>query len=64
VGWLPEGVDDRVASARAAQAGLQAYPLSAFQLQGRPRGALLLGYACVPEDELAEGVTRLARALR
>ncbi|WP_240359006.1 PLP-dependent aminotransferase family protein [Pyxidicoccus trucidator] len=64
VGWLPEGVDDRAASAKAAQAGLQAFALSAFQLQGRPRGALLLGYACVPEEELAEGVSRLARALR
>jgi GntR family transcriptional regulator/MocR family aminotransferase len=63
VGWLPEGVDDRAASARAARVGLAANPLSAFALQGAPRGALLLGYACVPEAELAEGVTRLARAL-
>ncbi len=63
VGWLPEGQDDRAASERAAHAGLMAAPLSAFQLHGQTRGALLLGYACVPEEELKEGVSRLARAL-
>jgi GntR family transcriptional regulator/MocR family aminotransferase len=64
VGWLPEGRDDREASERAAKAGLVANPLSAFRLHGQGRGALLLGYACVPEKELVEGVSRLARALR
>jgi GntR family transcriptional regulator/MocR family aminotransferase len=57
-------MDDRAASERAAQAGLVTTPLSFFRQQGQGRGALLLGYACVPEQELVEGVSRLARALR
>ncbi|WP_241758630.1 MocR-like pyridoxine biosynthesis transcription factor PdxR [Pyxidicoccus parkwayensis] len=64
VGWLPEGVDDSAASERAERAGLWAYALSDFRLESRGRGGLVLGYACVPEAELTEAVSRLARALR
>ncbi|MCP3138659.1 MocR-like pyridoxine biosynthesis transcription factor PdxR [Pyxidicoccus xibeiensis] len=63
-GWLPEGVDDRAASARAAQAGLLAFPLSQFRLESRGRGALMLGYSPVPEEQMDDSVARLARALR
>jgi len=64
VGWLPEGVDDRAAAERAIQAGVMVMPLSAFRVRSTGRGALLLGYAAVREEQLAEGVRRLARALR
>ncbi|NVJ21699.1 MULTISPECIES: PLP-dependent aminotransferase family protein [Myxococcus] len=64
VGWLPEGVDDREAAARGVEAGVMTQPLSAFRTQSPGPGALLLGYACVPEKEIAEGVRLLARALR
>src|SRR5215217_2928321 len=64
VGWLPEGVDDRQASARGIEAGVMTQPLSAFRTRSTGPGALLLGYACVPEKEIAEGVRLLARALR
>ncbi|AGC43077.1 GntR family transcriptional regulator [Myxococcus stipitatus DSM 14675] len=64
VGWLPEGEDDRAATARVLQAGVLTQPLSAFRVQSQGRGALLLGYACVPEERIPEGVRMLARALR
>jgi GntR family transcriptional regulator / MocR family aminotransferase len=64
VGWLPPGVNDRDAARRAAVAGIAVEPLSAFRIQSRGRGALLLGYASVPEDRIADGVRRLRDALR
>ncbi|WP_257457877.1 MocR-like pyridoxine biosynthesis transcription factor PdxR [Archangium lipolyticum] len=63
VGWLPPGMDDRTAAARAAAAGVVALPLSAFRSQTSGRGALVLGYAAVPEPECSEGVRRLRQAL-
>jgi GntR family transcriptional regulator/MocR family aminotransferase len=61
--FLPEGVDD-VAASRAAEAeGVTASPLSAYRLQPSSRGGFYLGYAGVPEREIAAGVERLARAL-
>jgi GntR family transcriptional regulator / MocR family aminotransferase len=64
VGWLPTGIDDRTAAARAAEHGVQAQPLSAHALQPPSRGGLLLGYAAVPQPEIEQGVRRLAEALR
>ncbi|WP_223755531.1 PLP-dependent aminotransferase family protein [Myxococcus sp. RHSTA-1-4] len=64
VGWLPEGADEGAAVERAASAGVVVIPMSSARLDSRGRGGLLLGYACVPEEEIAEAVTRLARALR
>ncbi|MCY0997699.1 PLP-dependent aminotransferase family protein [Myxococcus sp. MISCRS1] len=64
VGWLPAGVDDGVAAARGIEAGVMTQPLSAFRVASRGPGALLLGYSCVPEDQIEEGVRLLARALR
>lgn len=64
VGWLPPGRDDREASARAAARGVRAYALSELRIHAADRGALLLGYAGVTEEEIAEGARRLAAALR
>jgi GntR family transcriptional regulator/MocR family aminotransferase len=64
VGWLPRGVDDRAVAARAAEAGIETHPLSEFAQLPLDRGALLLGYASVGEDELRRGARRLAAALR
>lgn len=62
VGWLPPGIDDRMASCQAAAHGVQTPPVSAFCLEPLQRGGLLLGYAAVNEREIAEGVHRLAAA--
>lgn len=63
VGWLPPGVDDRDASRRAAAEGLEVMALSFFSGERRRRGALLLGYAGLTPEDIADGVKRLARAL-
>jgi GntR family transcriptional regulator/MocR family aminotransferase len=64
VGWLPEGVDDQIASQQAAAHGVDAFPLSTYGLEKPRRGALLLGYTAVNEEEIEYGVARLARALK
>jgi GntR family transcriptional regulator/MocR family aminotransferase len=64
VGYLPEGVDDRVASRRAAAYQVDVPPLAAFALASPQRGGLLLGYAAVSQAEIYAGVRRLAAALR
>jgi GntR family transcriptional regulator/MocR family aminotransferase len=67
VGWLPPGVDDRVAARAALARDVEVPPLSAYRLRPRRRGArggLLLGYAAYPPREIAEACGRLAAALR
>ena len=62
IGWLGGGLDD-VATARAAErAGLHVLPVSPLSV--RPLApALVLGYAGVRDDEIREGVNRLAIVL-
>jgi len=74
---LAARMDDRVAEARAAAAGLTAPALSSFYLGAPGDGAsrdggghgsrcgqgLLLGYAAVAEPEIEKGIETLARAL-
>ncbi len=64
VGWLPDGVDDQLAYRRAASYEVEAPPLSTYYMEQPGRGGLLLGYTGVNEDEIREGVARLAAALR
>ncbi len=64
VGWLGPGRDDEQASAAAARDGVEAAPLSRYALERPPRGGLLLGYAGYQPRAIAEGVDRLAGALR
>jgi GntR family transcriptional regulator/MocR family aminotransferase len=62
VGWLGQGLDD-IATARAAErAGLHVLPLSPLAIRPMPP-ALLLGYAGVRDDEIRDGVNRLAIVL-
>jgi GntR family transcriptional regulator/MocR family aminotransferase len=62
VGWLGQGLDD-VATTRAAErAGLHVLPLTPFAVRPLPP-ALLLGYAGVRDDEIRDGVNRLAIVL-
>jgi GntR family transcriptional regulator / MocR family aminotransferase len=63
IGWLPEGVDDRAASERAARRRVRAMPLSAYSLEPLPRGGLVLGYTSLNNRQIRDGVRRLARAL-
>ncbi|WP_437968382.1 PLP-dependent aminotransferase family protein [Sorangium sp. So ce260] len=64
LGWLPAGRADGAAAESAAASGVRCVALSELRVRSAGRGALLLGYAAVPEDEIAEGVRRLRTALR
>jgi len=63
LGWLPVGVDDRVAARRAAGWGVDTAPLSSYTVEQAQPGALLLGYAATTEAGIEEGVHQLALAL-
>lgn len=63
IGWLPPHLDDRQISHLAAQEGVDAPALSAYCEQIPQRAGLLLGYAGVNEQEIAQGVSALARVL-
>jgi GntR family transcriptional regulator/MocR family aminotransferase len=64
MGWLSRGQDDRQASQAAAQAGVEAPPLSAYCLSRPARGGLLLGYAGCDARHIRDGVRQLGAALR
>ncbi len=63
VGWLPDGVDDRVAAARATEHGVEAPAISQYYAGTAGRAGLVLGYAAVPAKESRAAVRRLAAAL-
>ncbi len=63
VGWLPESVDGDTASRRAAQYGVVAPSIALYSLLPSSPQGLVLGYAAVNEEQIAEGVQRLGRAL-
>ena len=64
VGWLNEGVDDREAYRSAAAYEVEVTPLSTYYTESPGRGGLLLGYTGVNDQEIRDGVRRLAHALR
>jgi GntR family transcriptional regulator/MocR family aminotransferase len=64
VGWLERGQDDASVSRRAAALGVEAPPLSAFSMEPRRTGGLVLGYAGFEESEIERGVRRLAAVLQ
>jgi GntR family transcriptional regulator/MocR family aminotransferase len=63
IGWLPLGIDDRDVSRRAAEANLKLAPVSAYCLNQKLRGGLLLGYTAFNERQIKLGVKKLARVL-
>jgi GntR family transcriptional regulator / MocR family aminotransferase len=63
IGWLPPGVDDREVSRRAAEAKLKIAPVSAYCLNQKLCGGLLLGYTAFNERQIKLGVKKLARVL-
>ena len=60
---LPAGVDDVALAERARACGLAIAALSPHY-QAQPRPGLLLGFGAMNEDQLAEGVRRLAPLAR
>jgi GntR family transcriptional regulator/MocR family aminotransferase len=63
IGWLPEGVDDREVSRRAAAYGVDARPLSTYRSQPGGRGGLVLGYAGYEPRQIRRAMRLLGQAL-
>ena len=63
IGWLPDGDSDREVSRRGAEAGLNLAPVSAYCINQKLRGGLLLGYTAYDEKHIRQGMKRLARVL-
>jgi GntR family transcriptional regulator / MocR family aminotransferase len=63
IGWLPPGIDDRDVSRRAAEADLKLAPVSAYCIDQKLPGGLLLGYTAFNERQIKQGVRKLARVL-
>ena len=65
IGWLPEGIDDRIVSEKAAALGIKAAAISSFSLtKQKERGGLILGYTATGEKQIKQGVKKLAEALK
>jgi GntR family transcriptional regulator / MocR family aminotransferase len=62
LGWLPEEADEHELAMLADQHGVTVYPLSEFWIGPAERPGLLLGFAAFGEDEIKEGVQKLAGA--
>ena len=57
-------VDDHAVVQQGLRAGVATRPLSMYQLRkSRPARGLLLGYAAVPEEEIAPNFALLAKAV-
>ncbi len=63
IGWLSQGIDDRDVSRRATEANLKIARLSAYCIEQKLRGGLLLGYTAFNEKLIKQGVKKLARVL-
>jgi GntR family transcriptional regulator/MocR family aminotransferase len=66
MGWLPDGVDDRLATRAALVHEVDAPPLSDYRARAArrgERGGLMLGYAAYTPREIDDACTRLATAL-
>jgi GntR family transcriptional regulator/MocR family aminotransferase len=63
IGWLPDGVSDHEVSRRAAEAGMNLAPVSAYCINQKLRGGLLLGYTAFDEKRIRQGMKKLARVL-
>lgn len=63
IGWLPGGISDPEVSSRAAEAGLHLAPVSAYCINQKLRGGLLLGYTAYDEKHIRQGMKKLARVL-
>jgi len=56
VGWLPEGVDDKQISEKAAEKNLKLAPISSYSNKKLKRGGLILGYTAFDGRQIKNGV--------
>src|SRR6266702_5227077 len=61
---LPQGSDDRAVAAAALERNIVVRPLSGYYAQpSSSQSGLLIGYACVPDEEIAPAFDTLADAI-
>jgi GntR family transcriptional regulator/MocR family aminotransferase len=63
VAWLPEDLDEEAVIAAAARRGLALAGVSPYRLTPAPRGGLIFGYSNLSEQQITDGVIRLAQAV-
>jgi GntR family transcriptional regulator / MocR family aminotransferase len=63
VALLPRGLNDTAVSARAAELGVAAMPMSRCCLKPAARGGLVLGYGSVDRAQIQEGVRKLRQCI-
>ena len=63
IGWLPKGINDRIASRVALAHGVEVSPLSIYCIEPQTQGALRLGYTGYTPKQIWHGVCQLARSL-
>src|SRR5262249_40010056 len=64
VAWLPPGLSDTEAVTALSPEGFACLPLSEFRLRPGGRGGLVLGFAGMTEEDIENGVRRMADILR
>jgi GntR family transcriptional regulator/MocR family aminotransferase len=61
---LPDGTDDRAVATAALEAGVVTRPLINYYVdQASARSGLMLGYACVPNEQIGPAFATLARTI-
>jgi GntR family transcriptional regulator/MocR family aminotransferase len=63
VGWLNEGVDDRVAAKACLESGIEVFALSRYSRGRQMRPGLHMGFAAFDGQEIRRGVRKLAGVL-
>src|SRR5690348_9199992 len=63
VAWLPQDLDEATVIAAAAREGVAVAGVTPYRLSPAPRGGLIFGYSNLNERTIADGITRLARAV-
>jgi GntR family transcriptional regulator/MocR family aminotransferase len=63
VAWLPQPLEEATVIAAAAREGVAVAGVSPYRLSLAPRGGLIFGYSNLNERTIADGITRLARAV-
>jgi GntR family transcriptional regulator/MocR family aminotransferase len=63
VAWLPQDLKEAAVIAAAAREGVAVAGVTPYRLSAAPRGGLIFGYSNLNERTIADGITRLARAV-
>lgn len=56
IGWLPEGIDDKFISQKAAKKDMKLAPVSDYSTKKLKRGGIILGYTAFDERQIKNGV--------